>query len=781
MPKLHRLFFALVLLPASFSAVAQCSEWDKLLHYKYAILGDAAHDRFGNVYVVGSYFTDGFTLGSNTFTLPVGGAGAFIAKFDKNNSLVWATSPSTGYRAFAREIEVDANDNVVVAGDFDTSVSFECITLQGSGRSDIFVVNFMQDGTPVWATASTGVDDSGVAGLSMSPNGNIILIATFVEKSDVTRDLTEPDVTMGGVPVKTGAVDQVNAGYDSFIAAIRPDGTVAWTQGIGGDGNEYDYVCGVATDSANNVIVTGFFSSPQISFDGHIVHKFAVSENYFLAKINPEGQTLWVRETEGGINQSGWGVATDPDHNIFVAGRFYGDAKFGLITLQGKGDADVFVAKFTPEGTNLNAISIGNDNFDAGSDVEVNSKGQVLVSAYYNSNYLEIGSFSSSKLDLSLADSFIATLSNDLTTVECARFITGDGESVVWDFELDPFDNTIVRVDRGGMNGATQFDSQIVTDPDYFSVIAILGNNPATDEGETPGPGFPNFSLGKDSTLCIGQKLSLSVQQFCNAAYKWNTGSTSPGIEVTHAGVYWVDVTWKDNTVRDEISISYYEPLVVSLGHDQAICPGGTITWTLPVYVDATYRWSDGKDSHKKTATLPATYWVETSNRCETVRDTVMLQIKSPAVVDLGSDIVACKGADVTLHYTAAAGETLLWSDGSTTSSLSATQSGTYNLTVNNGCIDTTDEVEVTIMAPGEVEIPNVVTHNGDEKNDRFLLPHDVQNCSLLICNRWGEKVFYAQVYENNWPQGNISPGVYFYTMRADCIPESKGTIHLVD
>src|SRR5688500_18949678 len=116
MRKLHRLLFALILLPASFAAVAQCAGWDNLLHYKYATVSDAAHDRFGNLYVVGSYFMDGFTLGSQTFALPVGGAGAFIAKFDKNNSLVWVVSPLTGYRAFAREIEIDARDNIVVAG-----------------------------------------------------------------------------------------------------------------------------------------------------------------------------------------------------------------------------------------------------------------------------------------------------------------------------------------------------------------------------------------------------------------------------------------------------------------------------------------------------------------------------------------------------------------------------------------------------------------------------------------------------------------------------------------
>jgi hypothetical protein len=778
MSLLYRLFLMLGLLATSHSIFAQCSDWEKLFYYKSVSFGDAAHDRFGNVYVVGSFFEDGFTLGSNTFTLPVGQAGAFIAKFDKNNSLVWAISPTVGYRAFGKEVEIDPDDNVIVAGDFDTSISFGCLSFPGSGRSDIFVAKFMPDGTPLWITGSTGADDSSVEGISISPNGNCILISNFVERSNVTPGLAAPDVKMGGVPVITGAVDQISAGYDSFVASIEPDGTVAWTQGIGGDGNNYDYVSDVTTDSGNNIIITGYFNSDQISFDGHLVHSFMISENYYLAKINPQGQTQWVRETEGGINQSGWGVDTDADDNIFVAGRFYGDAKFGSFTLMGKGEADVFVVKLTPEGTTASAMSMGNDGFDAGTAVEVNSQGHVLISAYYYSNYLEIGTYSSSKSDLS-ADSFVTTLSNDLTIVECAKFITGDGESIVWNFELDSFDNAIVNVDLMIWEGhEVNFDSQSFTDEDYWSLIAVLGDNPATDEGEIPDTVFPQVSLGNDTTLCIAQKLILSVGTYCNAEYRWSTGSTDMWIEVITPGVYWVDLTWNGNTVRDNITVSYYEPISVALGNDRFVCPGEIVSWTLPVYADATYKWSDGESSNEKSLTTPGTYWVEVSNRCETVHETVTLELKPPTTVELGNDVVACNS--VTLNYAPAPDETLRWSDGSTSPSLLVTQSGIYQLTVDNGCVEITDEVQVTIKKPGEFVVPNIVTSNSDGKNDHFLLPPDAERCSLGIYNRWGEKVFYAEEYQNNWPLENLGTGVYFYTLQGECMPALKGTIHLV-
>lgn len=112
---------------------------------------------------------------------------------------------------------------------------------------------------------------------------------------------------------------------------------------------------------------------------------------------------------------------------------------------------------------------------------------------------------------------------------------------------------------------------------------------------------------------------------------------------------------------------------------------------------------------------------------------------------------------------------------------LSVTESGTYQLSVNNGCVETVDEIHVTIKVPGKVEIPNVVTFNGDGHNDHFLLPPEAERCSLRIFNRWGKSIFYAKKYQNNWPKENLAAGVYFYTLHGECMPVLKGAIHVMN
>ena len=67
-----------------------------------------------------------------------------------------------------------------------------------------------------------------------------------------------------------------------------------------------------------------------------------------------------------------------------------------------------------------------------------------------------------------------------------------------------------------------------------------------------------NFSLGNDTTLCIGQSLTLSPNM-PNATYTWQYGSTDSTYTVTQAGTYWVKAYFAEYgiTTYDSINIMY--------------------------------------------------------------------------------------------------------------------------------------------------------------------------------------------------------------------------------
>jgi gliding motility-associated-like protein len=68
-----------------------------------------------------------------------------------------------------------------------------------------------------------------------------------------------------------------------------------------------------------------------------------------------------------------------------------------------------------------------------------------------------------------------------------------------------------------------------------------------------------------------------------------------------------------------------------------------------------------------------------------------------------------------------------------------------------------------------ETMVPNLVTGNGDGKNDLLnieALSFYPEN-ELVIFNRWGKEVFSASPYQNNWPSADVQPGTYFYRLQA--------------
>lgn len=77
--------------------------------------------------------------------------------------------------------------------------------------------------------------------------------------------------------------------------------------------------------------------------------------------------------------------------------------------------------------------------------------------------------------------------------------------------------------------------------------------------------------------------------------------------------------------------------------------------------------------------------------------------------------------------------------------------------------------------------IPNVITPNNDAYNDYFIVDESLQGLiSLQIFNRWGNSVYNADAYENNWDGAGLAAGVYFYRITGACIDEKKGAVSIL-
>jgi len=80
-----------------------------------------------------------------------------------------------------------------------------------------------------------------------------------------------------------------------------------------------------------------------------------------------------------------------------------------------------------------------------------------------------------------------------------------------------------------------------------------------------------------------------------------------------------------------------------------------------------------------------------------------------------------------------------------------------------NACADT---VVITVEA-SSLAIPNIFTPNNDGRNDVFKISgiESFPGTQLIIFNRWGNEVYRADNYLNNWDGGNLAEGTYYYVV----------------
>jgi gliding motility-associated-like protein len=81
-----------------------------------------------------------------------------------------------------------------------------------------------------------------------------------------------------------------------------------------------------------------------------------------------------------------------------------------------------------------------------------------------------------------------------------------------------------------------------------------------------------DFSLGEDTLMCTGDTLVLQPEVSATE-YLWNTGVTTPFVQIIAPGTYWLRLT-RDACVRSDTIVVNPVYLSLDIGHDQKLCDG---------------------------------------------------------------------------------------------------------------------------------------------------------------------------------------------------------------
>jgi len=242
-------------------------------------------------------------------------------KLYPNGTQIWNESfGQIGIAEYAEAVDVDSEDNIVVAGREDSI-------------GDAIVVKYYSNGTQIWNTTIDNGAIDGANGVSVDSNDDIIIV---------------------GFTNLSGSVDV-------WTVKLNSSGSILWNETISGP-NE-DVGEDVTIDSNDSIILTGYMED-------------AVSDkDYLVAKYNSSGTLIWnVTISESNDDDQAQGVAVDSEDNIFVTGYIY--------------NAGEMTIKLDPDGNQIWNKTFGNDQYDAGRSIALDSYDDIIISGQEDGDFL---------------------------------------------------------------------------------------------------------------------------------------------------------------------------------------------------------------------------------------------------------------------------------------------------------------------------------------------------------------------------------------------------------
>ena len=342
----------------------------------------------------------------------------------------------------------------------------------------------------------------------------------------------------------------------------------------------------------------------------------------------------------------------------------------------------------------------------------------------------------------------------------------------------------------------------------------------------------PQFEL-TDQNICVGEIATLDPQfEYVGNPgldeYVWNNGESTPAISTTTAGSYSLTI----NTYNQDRSLvcTYSDSAMVvfnpqpianfSANHVESCAPLNTTFSDLTTYTDGEqhpevsldYYWAildENNEVVQVSSAANPTFSIQdagiysvllivhTQDGCgDTILQTNYLTVYAQPISDFlsnpertnlaeGGEINFINITDTTVFGPS---DVVSWTwnygDGGdethgTNGNHTYDQWGEYVVTLSvetdQGCAST---VNHTVYIEADLDFPNVMTPNGDGKNDVFAIENmnPILPNRLCIYNRWGKKVYDKENYQAyikdgqlyNGDQGfnaeNLSDGVYYYT-----------------
>lgn len=729
-------------------------------------------------------------------------------------------------------VSANAYDKTFNGGTANGIIDSEIINGVPIDGSDLFIAKLSADGSQL--LASTFLGGSANDGKLLSTDD---LSRNYGDESrgDINFD------SFGNIIVASRTASQdfpMVGSYDSTYSGGATDGllfklsseldSLKWSTFIGGSGS--DVILSLKPDSLDNIFIAGGTTSSDFPVDTSAYRpSYAGNADGWVAHINAAGDSL-ISSSFIGTSEYDQVFFLDLDSNedVYLAGQTTGNYLHtsGVFSsghtgqfiqkLSNNLQATLFSTTINQTGSSTPAISLTaflvnecdniylagwgstEGNFKSPNNLNLNTNGLPITQDAFQQNS-DGSSFYLVTLNGDASELLYATHlgnANSLVHVDggTSRF---DKHGIVYHSVCAScFGDSSFPTTEGAwstQNGSTGCNNALFKF-DLASLRAKLrSNNLALDRPNMPGGcepikiAFENFSTGGE-------------------IYEWDFGDGGTRVTTTldtvvheylQAGVFTVELRAFDpNTCIAEdfayTTITISEP-DFTISEDISICDGSSTQ--LLGTGGSHFVWSPATNLSDPTIANPIASPTESTiyqvtilnlNGCNFI-DSVMVEVVPNIETDIRIERSGlCEGSRVIKIINESTNTTAIsWDmgDGNVLDDWEPLyeyqQDGVYKVVatlVNEVCV--VEVVHDVIIQ--KLHIPNVLTPNGDGKNDALKISSSGP-VDIAIYTRWGTTVYSQKNYQNDWQAEGLANGIYYYDVVLENNEVCNGWLHLLD
>ncbi|MEQ9426063.1 MAG: PKD domain-containing protein [Cyclobacteriaceae bacterium] len=669
---------------------------------------------------------------------------------------------------FRGDIIMDSDDNIYIASNT-RSTDYPLVGgFQGyaGGKRDGVITKLSADlSTIEWSTFIGGEGEDVAYSIKLL-NGNKVLLSGGTNSPDF--------------PSTTGSLNEnIAGGIDGFVALIESDGSVILNSTFLGTSND-DQAYFIDFDTDESVYVFGQ-TQGLYTIEGNTFNNPGAGQ--FIHKLNSDlSQTIFSTTFGSGVTDANNLIIPDISPTAFLVSEcdnFY---------LSGWGSpGGNFSAQNGYQGLNINGLPLSKDAFQTASNngafymaVFDADATELLFGTYFGGNiaaaHVDGGTSRFDKKGIVYQSVCTCGSSQD-------NFPTTPG---VWSNTNNAFpvpngqggfsprcNNAIFKYDLATLSARIQTSS---IDGDQIGISNVCLPTPILFVNQSNGGENIQWGFG-DGTVIDNQDSVIH--------------------EYLAPGKYSVFLKVEDANTCEQVDVAFLtidvEQGDFSIIDDTAICEGASIQ--LSAIGGDNYSWTSNlnpevfsnEPNPEVSPTRTTEYIVEstTDDGCFW-KDSVEVRV----VPSVTSDFEIMKSYECMdfptfeLINQSTNNQDLIWDlgDGSTSEVENPVhqynQNGTYTIeltTHREFCDDTKKEP----VANFELFLPNVITPNNDNLNDRFAIPND-GNMQLNIVDRNGNNIFSSMDYQNDWAADGQPDGVYYYHIMMPDSTECNGLVHVI-